>query len=399
MHSAGSSPPHPNQPHNHRQWSALLREVRGHTEHMAAEFVHDLRQRGLYGRGEVSDAHLHATALKTFNLLIGHLAGDVGEREIIQAATELGCARARMGIGRTALVSAVQLDFPVLWRHLRQAATGPAHMELLADNVENLHAVVDTYALEVSNAYAMEKSRVMQDASIVSRRYVEELLRATTLSPQALAKITAGLRLEGVGQFHVFVSSSASAQRTREILAAELMNGQVFGIGLMDSFAFFTADLKLYSPAILRRRDKGTSGLMYSTDRGLLGVRQAVHAGLHALQFHCVGDGWNTAAGARDDMVARMVHRTAPEEIARGREKLAKIHPAELEKITATVHAYCGCGSIKSTAEEVYCHRNTVINRMRTFADITGVDPTIPRNWGSVMALLHRPDGGGLASS
>ncbi|MGO3280856.1 MAG: helix-turn-helix domain-containing protein, partial [Brevibacterium aurantiacum] len=29
-------------------------------------------------------------------------------------------------------------------------------------------------------------------------------------------------------------------------------------------------------------------------------------------------------------------------------------------------------------AAELFCHRNTVANRLRRFADLTGVDPMIP---------------------
>ena len=50
----------------------------------------------------------------------------------------------------------------------------------------------------------------------------------------------------------------------------------------------------------------------------------------------------------------------------------------ERERLVEAVRAYLDSGSIGRTADVLYCHRNTVANRLRRFAEVTGVDPTIP---------------------
>ncbi|SMX68879.1 PucR C-terminal helix-turn-helix domain-containing protein [Brevibacterium aurantiacum] len=57
---------------------------------------------------------------------------------------------------------------------------------------------------------------------------------------------------------------------------------------------------------------------------------------------------------------------------------LAVCGAAERERLVEAVHTYLRSGSIAESAAELFCHRNTVANRLRRFADLTGVDPMIP---------------------
>jgi DNA-binding PucR family transcriptional regulator len=50
----------------------------------------------------------------------------------------------------------------------------------------------------------------------------------------------------------------------------------------------------------------------------------------------------------------------------------------EVERLRETVVCFLGNGSVRATADELYCHRNTILNRLRRFREITGVDLTIP---------------------
>ena len=43
------------------------------------------------------------------------------------------------------------------------------------------------------------------------------------------------------------------------------------------------------------------------------------------------------------------------------------------------VQVFAGNGSVTDTAAALYCHRKTVLNRLRRFAQLTGLDPAVPR--------------------
>ncbi|MDN6605457.1 helix-turn-helix domain-containing protein, partial [Brevibacterium sp.] len=51
---------------------------------------------------------------------------------------------------------------------------------------------------------------------------------------------------------------------------------------------------------------------------------------------------------------------------------------AARERLVEAVRAYLRSGSVGASASELFCHRNTVANRLRRFAALTGVDPVIP---------------------
>jgi DNA-binding PucR family transcriptional regulator len=74
----------------------------------------------------------------------------------------------------------------------------------------------------------------------------------------------------------------------------------------------------------------------------------------------------------RDDVLGTFARRSDP----------------ECERIIETVEAYIATGSIAETAAQVYCHRNTVVNRLRIFRRSTGYDVTVPRHAAAVTLAL-----------
>ena len=71
---------------------------------------------------------------------------------------------------------------------------------------------------------------------------------------------------------------------------------------------------------------------------------------------------------------------------ARLEEALAPCTDAERERIKETVLAFLENGNVQATAGQLYCHRNTVLNRLSRFADLTGLDLSVPRQ--SAIAVL-----------
>nr|WP_240895680.1 helix-turn-helix domain-containing protein [Kineococcus siccus] len=42
------------------------------------------------------------------------------------------------------------------------------------------------------------------------------------------------------------------------------------------------------------------------------------------------------------------------------------------------LEVFAATGSVAATAERLFCHRNTVLNRLRRTAELTGHEPTVP---------------------
>ena len=68
---------------------------------------------------------------------------------------------------------------------------------------------------------------------------------------------------------------------------------------------------------------------------------------------------------------------------------LTTISAHEKERLIETVQAYLRSGSVSDVAGELYCHRNTVLNRLARFAKLTGYDPASPQDAATVIAALH----------
>ena len=59
--------------------------------------------------------------------------------------------------------------------------------------------------------------------------------------------------------------------------------------------------------------------------------------------------------------------------------------------IVETILAFAESGSVSTTAAKLYCHRNTVLNRIRKFEDTTGISLRTPRSQAMVQLCLLPP--------
>jgi hypothetical protein len=68
---------------------------------------------------------------------------------------------------------------------------------------------------------------------------------------------------------------------------------------------------------------------------------------------------------------------------------LKAIAAHERDRLIETVQAFLRSGSVSQTAGELYCHRNTVLNRLARFGQLTGFDPANPQDAATVIAAFH----------
>jgi DNA-binding PucR family transcriptional regulator len=68
---------------------------------------------------------------------------------------------------------------------------------------------------------------------------------------------------------------------------------------------------------------------------------------------------------------------------------LVDVPARERERLLAVVRAYTATGSVADVAARLYCHRNTVLNRLRRFTELTGRDVTVPADAAVVLLALE----------
>ena len=72
------------------------------------------------------------------------------------------------------------------------------------------------------------------------------------------------------------------------------------------------------------------------------------------------------------------------------RQALDRCTPLERQRLLQVARSYGRTGSIKETSEELFCHRNTVVNRLHSLHEVIGLDLTVPAEAARALVALSR---------
>lgn len=373
-----------------KRWHDIVTKVHGTIPHLVEDFLAAFSRSGRYGDSLVSEDELRLTAFEVFARITDVLVGAMDEEELRTHAQSLGRRRAHQGVELATLIDAIQLDFTVLWEHLRRAAG--ADQEALIDHVAQVHSVVTMYNLVVRDAYRLEEARGQHDVHRAHARHLERLFAAESLGALGIAEITRALNLDDDCHFDVAVAHPTAAVEMRALLDAPISSGEVFGHGVRGMFvAFWPRDQRNSGQSA---KDSGAelteiSGIFFRDVIGLAGVRAA------AQQVPRIFD----ATGPLDNLTE------APDALwAVAGDAIADFPASGITELTQaitelrltnaplyqTITTYLDCGSIKDSAEALHCHRNTVLNRLRQVTELTALDITRPKDAARALLALHR---------
>ncbi|MCG7261479.1 helix-turn-helix domain-containing protein [Corynebacterium aurimucosum] len=373
-----------------KRWHDIVAEVHGTIPRLVEDFLAAFSRSGRYGDSLVSEDELRLTAFEVFARITDVLVGAMDEEELRTHAQSLGRRRAHQGVELATLIDAIQLDFTVLWEHLRRAAG--ADQEALIDHVAQVHSVVTMYNLVVRDAYRLEEARGQHDVHRAHARHLERLFAAESLGALGITEITRALNLDDDCHFDVAVAHPTAAVEMRALLDAPISSGEVFGHGVRGMFvAFWPISQR---PSGQSTRDIGAglatiSGILFRDVIGLAGVRAAAQQAPRIFDATGPLDNlteapdalWAVAGDAIADFPASGITELT-QEITELRQSNAPLYQ--------TITTYLDCGSIKDSAEALHCHRNTVLNRLRQVTELTGLDITRPKDAARALLALHR---------
>lgn len=125
-------------------------------------------------------------------------------------------------------------------------------------------------------------------------------------------------------------------------------------------------------------------GLAYSSD-GLAGLATASRQAISLADHLAPEDDRPLTIEQNWQRLARRQISTAGFDFAKSLDDaLTDARPGEEERIRETVMSYLRTGSVTDSAEQLFAHRNTVLNRLRRFTELTGVDLHVPLQAASV---------------
>lgn len=344
-----------------------------------------------YEDAPLPSAELRRTGEQSFEALIRslrstHPSGAPADPDELRdtklgIATDVGVSRARADIPVDALMTAIRLDFSVLWDALTSLST-PADAPLLVARANSVWQVVDAYASQTQGAYIAERQRMATEASSVRQGLVASLFGETAAPPPVLERAAAALGLEPDARLSVAVAAGEDAAALRVSIALAARRGaEVFTHPFADALlAFWPADGRPGSAlhdageriAALRcglvEEVHGLSGLHDAGELALELAHLATDRDASALRLDTA---WARLAGSRLDTEG--IRLAADVGAA-----LATCGQVERERLLETARSYLATGSVAASAEALFCHRNTLMNRMRRFTALTGIDLAVP---------------------
>lgn len=343
-----------------------------------------------YGEGIVASEDLRETAYAVFELLLRSIAGEDVSLETGAVSAQIGRRRAAQGVPLDSLLAAARMDAQVVWNALLSRATPEDFSELLS-SAPLVWEVVERHTLRIMDAYqeaVLEQRRQIDDER---RSAFDQLIQTGGRHPATVLVAAQVLALDPQGRFSVVISDRSSAGGVRQVVqrlnrrgvpchTQEMSSGQVLVVQIPDRSSL---DLN----GMLRDVRCGVAPLV----EGLAEVADAVRfatATLRAIPAGQTGprylaEAWLPILVAQAPDVARRLVQSVLDPVR-------SLPGTESHRLIEAVKAYCyGDGSVAGTAAGLYCHRNTLLNRLARFRDLTGRDVRSPADAAVVLLALE----------
>jgi hypothetical protein len=371
-----------NQSDDAARWTALLERL--DVGELTEEFIERLGAVPSYAVSPLPVSEIRRTGSASFEaLLLAMKTVDdhpdyLRERDAI--ALDVGVSRARAGVPIEALMTAIRLDFSVIW----EAITGIAEPEdalLLVGHTTRVWEVVDGYAGETQRAYVAELARIQAEADSVRQGYLATLFSEKNLTPSDLERIAEDLGQDLATEYVVAVASWDHIPALRLALANARAGNQVFTYSRADALVvFFPLGLRAGSWAqrLFASLERLTCGLIVEGCTLERVPHAAAVAASLAKLLEPAEQGAMTWTRGWARMARRELDRAGAPGLGEVERALENCGTTERRRLGEAVAAYLETGSISQAADRLYCHRNTLMNRLKRFAQLTGVDPTIP---------------------
>jgi len=380
-----------------RRWAELVETLHGRIDALAEVFAARVLEIPEYADNQLGPGDLEATARETFSRLVdglrghkqrrmpGEQAGPEPEMEsLLDFAGDLGAKRARAGIPPEALISAVRLDFSIIWEGLLQIAD-VQDAALLASRVDRVWRVVDEFATRTHTSYLTERVRMAQEESSVRREFIARLFNQASPSAETASQVAAALGVDPAAHFGLVAASGAAAVGLRKSATGP-------GSGQQQRLRFFVHEFGGNTYAfwpLPPHRDAGRpavpaalSGILCGYIPEVAGLRSVPAAARTAESLASLLRPSDTGPLSAEAAWARLAKQQLDDA---GLDLLAELDAAlsacrggERERLEETVRLFLSTGSFTATAQQLFCHRNTILNRIGRFQDLTGVDLAVP---------------------
>lgn len=363
------------------RWNSIVKDLGDRIDGLAERFLARVSNVPSYATEMVDPADVRKTALESLRLLAQSLVDGTAGQELLDYASALGEKRARQGIPPESLITAIRLDFSVVWTDLLEHC-GAEDAVLLAGQVEHVWRVVDEYATQTHMSYLAERVRMAQEESNYRQEFISKLFGPAGQTVDVIARAASALEVDPDGEFEIAAATGPAARALQKEASGFRVKGPFMYQSGNVTFMFWQPFSRTHPRG--RPADTGTSSpvTVCGLVQGVPGLRSLVAAAATAAALAqlltdedaaplTIESGWRR--------LAREKLRDAGLDLERELDAmLAQCREGERARMEETVRVFLQTGSVAETAAGLFCHRNTILNRLARFREVTGFDLMVP---------------------
>ena len=354
--------------------AVLARDLLLETDRLTDQLVGAIWQTDeTYVGGSVSRTEVWESCRTNITRVIETLAGEVGPNDPYDAPRETGRRRAEQGVPLESVLHSYRVGGRLIWEALvAKVRAGAGDPDALLDAATSVWEVVDSFSTEVALAYReAEAERVNQDVR-ETQALVARLLLGGAADPDVADQARIRLGLPPDGGYVVVATGPDGEHWARSALSSHRLDSVWSGheghsVGLV--------------PLRGRRADAVTRALS-TTPAGSAGLGAcAAMPGIDRawsearLALSTLGRGHLGPVTLDDRMPEALLNRSP--DLA-DRLVDAVLGPVlelpDADVLIATLRTWLAEDRSPSrTAKTLYCHRNTVLNRLHRVSTVTGV--------------------------
>ncbi|WP_082413206.1 helix-turn-helix domain-containing protein [Arthrobacter sp. Edens01] len=364
------------------QWEDLIRRLWTQRDSLVSDFLSRFEAVS-YDDAKVPAEDVYQTAVDTMDMFLYQMAGLELPPDLRNLPREVATRRASQGVPLHSFLEAVRNDFRVLWKGLERVAHGDG-VNVLVSNMDRVMDVVEGYVSSIQQSFVEAEALLARDKQLYRQRLLSRLFSAEPKAQQDVEDIAAGLGVRAADTF--------------ELLA-------VIGDAVAEAQRTFLNDRRLHSYEragvlyIFRQQRAGSwqqepPGFAAGYIPDIAGLSAVPAAASSALVLaRSGGPGLQTVQEAWQRIAAELLEQTLPGFCSGVQEALRKCTDHERARLLQVAESYARTGSIKETSEELYCHRNTVVNRLHSLQQVIGLDLAVPgeASW-ALIALSTLPE-------
>jgi hypothetical protein len=376
----------PQEPSTEPEWAELIERLWKERDALVRDFLERF-QAVSYDEALVPEEDVYQTAVDSMDMFLLQLAGAPLPPDLKALPRAVAIRRARQGVPLNAFLEAVRNDFRVLWKGLERVARED-HMDVLVANMDRLLDTVEGYVSSIQQAFAEEEALLARNKLLYRQRLLTRLFDHA--NPADLQDIASALGVRTSDIFEVLAVTGDAVTQAQQQYEADRRTFMFEKSGALYLFRTVRKE-----QTWLQNSPDFSAGYIPKAE-GLAAVPKAASSALVLATHLSPGTRLGTMADTWMGVAAEMLEKTLPDFAAPVRNALDKCSPHERQRLLDVALSYGRTGSVKLTSEELYCHRNTVVNRLNALQEVIGLDLTVPAQAALALVSIARYESSSL---